>query len=77
MAIPELFFDPKNLIFVSAILLSYVIGIVDTYFRPFSESIQKDVTTNPLYNMILLALFVFNPLLVILAFQENRLLVAN
>lgn len=75
--ISELLFDPQNLLFLSAILLSYIIGIMDTYFRPFSESMRKDASTNPIYNIIMLALFVVHPLLIISAFLENRLLVAN
>lgn len=75
--VPELFFDPKNLLFLSAILLSYIIGIMDTYFRPFSKSMRKDMSTNPIYNMFMLALFVLHPLLMILSFLENKLLVAD
>jgi len=75
--IPELFFDPGNLLSLSAILISYLVGLIDTYFRPFSESIRGDLKTNPVYNFILLGLFILNPLLVILAFQENRLLIAG
>ena len=74
--IPELFYEPGNRLFLAAILITYLVGVVDTYFRPFSESIRGDLRTNPAYNAILL-LFVFNPLLVILAFNENRLLVAG
>lgn len=77
LIIPELFLDHKNLLFLSAILISYITGIMDTYFRPFSESMRKDVSTNPIYNMFMLALFVLHPLLMIFAFQENRLLVAD
>ena len=75
--IPELFYDPGNRLFLAAVLITYLVGVVDTYFRPFSESIRGDLRTNPAYNAILLLLFVFNPLLVILAFNENRLLVAG
>ena len=50
---------------------------MDTYFRPYSESMRKDLSTNPIYNTIILALFLFNPLLLILAFKENRLLVTD
>jgi len=70
LIIPELFYDPKNLFFLSAILLSYIFGVIDTYFRPFSESMLKDASTNPIHNIIILALFIFNPLLIIWAFQE-------
>jgi protein-S-isoprenylcysteine O-methyltransferase Ste14 len=75
--IPELFFDPGNRLFLSAILIPYLVGLLDTYFRPFSESIGEDLKTNPVYNVILLGLFILNPLLVILAFHENRLLIAG
>ena len=75
--IPELFFDPENLLSLSAILITYLVGLIDTYFRPFSESIRGDLKTNPVYNFILLGLFILNPLLVILAFHENRLLIAG
>jgi protein-S-isoprenylcysteine O-methyltransferase Ste14 len=75
--IPELFYDPGNRLFLAAVLITYLVGVVDTYFRPFSESIRGDLRTNPAYNAILLGLFIFNPLLVILAFNENRLLVAG
>lgn len=77
LVVPELFFDSHNLLFLSAILLSYIICIMDTYFRPFSESMRKDASTNPFYNIILPVLFVVHPLLIIPAFHENRLLVAN
>jgi len=75
--IPELFFDPRNLLSLSAILITYLVGLIDTYFRPFSESIRGDLKTNPVYNVIILGLFILNPLLVVLAFQENRLLIAG
>ena len=75
--IPGLFYDPENRLFLSAILITYVVGVLDTYFRPFSDSIGEDLKTNPIYNIILLGLFILNPLLVILAFQENRLLIAG
>jgi len=58
------------------VLLSYIFGIIDTYFHPFSESILKDVSTNPIHNLIILVLFIFNPLFIIRAFQENRQLIA-
>lgn len=74
--IPELFYDPNNLLFLSAVLLSYIFGIIDVYFRPFSESIRDDVSTNPVHNIIILALFILNPLLIIGAFQENRRFIA-
>lgn len=76
LIIPELFYDPKNLLFLSAVLLSYIFGIIDTYFRPFSESMLKDASTSPVQNIIILTLFVFNPLLIIWAFQENRRFIA-
>jgi protein-S-isoprenylcysteine O-methyltransferase Ste14 len=75
--IPELFFDPVNILSLSAILITYMMGLIDTYFRPFSDSIRGDMKTNPAYNIIILGLFILNPLLVILAFHENRLLIAG
>ena len=75
--IPELFFDPRYLLSLSALLITYLVGLIDTYFRPFSESIRGDLKTNPVYNVIILGLFILNPLLVVLAFQENRLLIAG
>ena len=75
--IPELFFDPVNILSLSAILITYMMGLIDTYFRPFSDSIRGDLKTNPAYNVIILGLFILNPLLVILAFHENRLLIAS
>jgi protein-S-isoprenylcysteine O-methyltransferase Ste14 len=75
--IPELFYDPGNRLFLAALLITYTVGIADTHFRPFSDSISGDLRTNPVFNAILLLLFIFNPLLVILAFNENRLLVAG
>lgn len=75
--IPELFFDLRYLLSLSAILITYMMGLIDTYFRPFSESIRGDLKTNPVYNFIILGLFILNPLLVILAFHENRLLIAG
>ena len=50
--IPEIFFDPKNFIFLLTILISYIFGIIDTYFRPFSESIRRDISKNPIYKNI-------------------------
>jgi protein-S-isoprenylcysteine O-methyltransferase Ste14 len=73
--IPELFFDKENILFLSAILIAYVFGIVDTYFRPFSESVRNDLSTNRIYSVIVLALFLLNPLLTIFAYQERRLLI--
>ena len=75
--IPELLYDPTNVLSLTAILLSYIFGIVDTYFRPFSKSILNDVSTNPVYNIIILALFIFNPMLIIAAFNENRQFIAS
>jgi protein-S-isoprenylcysteine O-methyltransferase Ste14 len=37
----------------------------------------KDVSTNPVYNIIILALFIFNPMLIIAAFKENRQFIAS
>ena len=77
LILPELFYDPINALFLSAVLLSYVVGILDTYFRPFSETLLKDASTNPLYNIIILILFILNPILLIGAFQENRRLIGS
>jgi len=34
--IPELFFDTRNILSFSAIIITYLVGLIDTYFRPFS-----------------------------------------
>jgi len=39
--IPELFTGPEYRLMLAAILVTYVIGVLDTYFRPFSESIRE------------------------------------
>jgi protein-S-isoprenylcysteine O-methyltransferase Ste14 len=70
--IPELFFEGTYMPQLTAIIICYIIGIVDTYYRPFSDSIKEDIATNPIYNIILLGLFLLNPLLVVAAFKENR-----
>jgi len=69
--IPELFTGPEYRLMLAAILVSYVIGLLDTYFRPFSESIRGDLETNPVYNLVLLGLFLLNPLFVVAAFREG------
>ena len=69
--IPGLFTDPAYRLMLAAIVISYVIGIMDTYYRPFSESIKGDLETNPVYNLVLLGLFLLNPLFVVAAFRER------
>ena len=69
--IPGLFTDPTHRLMLAAILISYVAGILDTYFRPFSESIRGDLETNPVYNLLMLGLFLLNPLFVVTAFREG------
>ena len=69
--IPGLFTDPAYRLMLAAIVISYVIGIMDTYYRPFSESIKGDLETNPVYNFVLLGLSLLNPLLVVAAFRER------
>ncbi|MHA2364944.1 MAG: methyltransferase family protein [Candidatus Hodarchaeales archaeon] len=74
---PEIFLKSENLIFLFALLLSYLLGIIDTLIRPFSESIQKDATTNPLYSVILVIMFLFNPLFIVLSFYESKHLTSD
>lgn len=69
--IPELFTDSTYRLMLAAIVISYVVGVIDTYYRPFSESIRGDLETNPVYNLVLLGLFILNPLLVVAAFNEG------
>ena len=69
--IPGLFTDPANRLMAAAVIVSYVVGVLDTYFRPFSESIKGDLETNPVYNLVLLGLFLLNPLFVVAAFREG------
>jgi protein-S-isoprenylcysteine O-methyltransferase Ste14 len=68
--IPELFTGPEHRLMLAAILVTYVVGMLDTYFRPFSESIRGDLKTNPVYNLVLLGLFLLNPVFVVSAFME-------
>lgn len=75
--VPEIFFKSENLLFLLILLLSYILGIIDTLFRPFSESIQEDATINPLYTLIILVVFLLNPVIVALAFHESRHLIAT
>ena len=74
---PDIFFKPENLIFLLVLLLSYIMGIIDTIIRPFSESIQKDATINPLYTVIILILFLLNPLIIALSFYESKYLISE
>ena len=69
--IPGLFTDPAYRLMLAAIVISYVIGTMDTYYRPFSESIKGDLETNPVYNLVLLGLFLLNPLFAVAAFRER------
>jgi protein-S-isoprenylcysteine O-methyltransferase Ste14 len=75
--IPELFFDGRYILQFSAILLCYIISIVDTYFRPFSENIREDWSKNPVYNVVILGLFLLNPLFVVGAFYEKERIILN
>lgn len=69
--IPGLFTDPTYRLMLAAILITYVAGVLDTYFRPFSESIRGDWETNPVYNLLMVGLFLLNPLFVVAAFREG------
>ncbi|MFH2110536.1 MAG: isoprenylcysteine carboxylmethyltransferase family protein [Candidatus Bathyarchaeota archaeon] len=69
--IPGLFTDPAYRLMLAAIVISYVFGVLDTYYRPFSESIKGDLETNLVYNVALLGLFLLNPLFVVAAFRER------
>jgi hypothetical protein len=62
----------KDLLLVSVLVVSYVVGFLDTYFRPFSDSISEDWGSGAVYNLIMLGLFIFHPFLVTLAFNENQ-----
>ena len=75
--IPQLFFDNAYRLQLSAVILCYVVSAADTYFRPFSENIRDDWSTNPVYNLIILGLFLLNPLLVIGAFVENQRIIST
>jgi protein-S-isoprenylcysteine O-methyltransferase Ste14 len=68
---PELFTDHTLRLMLAAILVSYVIGILDTYFRPFSENIRGDFETNPMYSYTMVGLFLLNPLFVVAASREQ------
>jgi uncharacterized membrane protein YvlD (DUF360 family) len=72
--IPELFTDHTLRLMLAAILVSYVIGILDTCFRPFSEDIRGDLETNPIYNITMFGIFLLNPLLVVAALRERAAL---
>lgn len=74
---PEIFFESENLIFLLVLLLTYILGIIDTLIRPFSESIQKDATINPIYSLIILVLFLLNPVIIALSFYESKLLISH
>jgi len=69
--IPGLFNDPVYRLMAAAVIVSYAVGVLDTYYRPFSESIKGDLETNPVYNLVLLGLFLLNPLFVVAAFREG------
>ncbi len=74
---PDIYFKPENLIFLLTLLLSYLLGIIDTIFRPFSESIEEDWTTNRLYSLIILSLFLLNPVIIALSFYESKLFISQ
>ena len=58
--VSDVFQSPENLLMVSALVMSYFVGALDTYFRPFSDSISDDLDTNTVYNLILLGLFILS-----------------
>lgn len=74
---PDIYFKPENLGFLLTLLISYILGIIDTIFRPFSESIEEDWSTNRLYSMIIVVLFLLNPVIITLSFYESKLIIAN
>ncbi|MFX0123848.1 MAG: methyltransferase family protein [Candidatus Hodarchaeota archaeon] len=74
---PDIYFKPENLIFLLTLLISYIMGIIDTIVRPFSESIEEDWSINRLYTLIILILFLMNPIIIALAFYESKLIIAN
>ncbi len=73
--IPELFTDQKLSLMLTAILVSYIIGILDTFFRPFSEKIRGDLEKNPTYTYTILGLFLLNPLLIVAALKERTAII--
>lgn len=75
--IPELFYYERYVLELFAIFFTYIIGIIDTYYRPFSGDIKEDLGTNSVYNLVLLVFFLCNPLLVVGAFIENRIIVSK
>lgn len=72
---PAIYSDPENVVFLFVLLLSYLLGIIDTIIRPFSTSIEEDFSTNPIYSIILLIVFFFNPAFIALAFYESKNLI--
>jgi len=72
---PGIYSNPENLVFLFVLLLSYLLGIIDTIIRPFSDSIEEDFSTNPIYSIILLIVFFFNPAFIALAFYESKNLI--
>jgi len=74
---PDIFFKPENLLFLLTLVVSYILGIIDTIIRPFSESIEEDWATNRLYSLIIVVLFLVNPVIVALSFYESRLIINN
>ncbi len=75
--VSDVFQSPENLLMVSALVMSYFVGALDTYFRPLSDSISDDWETSTVYNLILLGLFIFHPFLVVLAFKENQMFIVS
>ena len=77
LLIPEVFYNQEYLLMLSALVVSYLVGVVDTYFRPFSDSIRDDWKETAVYNLILVGFFIFLPFLVVLAFRENQLFIVS
>jgi protein-S-isoprenylcysteine O-methyltransferase Ste14 len=75
--LPQLLYASSYRIQFFAIILSYIFGIMDTFLRPFSESMRRDLETNPKYTWMLLILFLLNPPLLILAFSEGHHIIAS
>jgi len=75
--IPEVFYEQDYILMVSALVISYIVGFFDTYFRPFSDSISDDWASGVVYNLILVGFFLFLPFLVVLAFHEYQLFIVS
>ena len=70
--IPEVFSNQEYVLMFYALIISYIVGVLDTYFRPFSDSISDDWASGVIYNLILVGLFLFHPFLVAVAFKEYQ-----